>query len=212
MTLRADLEVRVGDFALQAVLDVDTGRIAALMGANGSGKTTLLRAIAGLVPIDAGSIEIDGLVVDDPDADVFTAPQDRRVGYLFQEPRLFPHLSVADNVAFAARVRGASRADAAAVAEPWIRRLDLTGLAGRRPAALSGGQRQRVALARALAADPAVLLLDEPTSALDPATTTSIHGLVREANITTVVVTHDADEAAALTDQVLVLGAPSCPR
>src|SRR5205085_7876386 len=129
---------------------------------------TILRALAGLQPIDRGRITINGRVVDDSAADVLVAPQDRRVGVVFQDYRLFAHLSALDNVAFGLRCRGTSRPEARRTAREWLERLDVADHAGHRPAALSGGQAQRVALARALATEPDVLLLDEPLAAIDP--------------------------------------------
>lgn len=200
-----DLTVSFGDTeVLHGVgLDVTAGLVTALLGPSGCGKTTLLRSIAGLEEPDAGSIEIGGRVVA---ADgVRVAPERRRVGMVFQDWALFPHLTVAGNVAFGLprSERKGPKVDAA---------LEMVGLAGfgdRSPGTLSGGQQQRVALARALAPEPSALLLDEPFSNLDTAlrakVRTEVHELLHRVGITTVFVTHDQDEAFVLGDDVAVM-------
>ena len=184
-------------------LEVPPAGCVALLGPSGGGKSTLLRLVAGLDTPDAGSVEIDG-------RDMTGVPPERRgTAMVFQGSRLFPHLSVRDNVAFplvvASRPRRAARRDA-------DRFLDLVGaaeLADRRPSSLSGGQSQRVALARALAAEPDVLLLDEPFSALDPSVRSDMHRLLAELRAvvepTLLLVTHDRQEAAVVADTVAVL-------
>ncbi len=200
--LHADVTVTRGTHRVDATLDAVPGHPLAVIGPNGAGKSTLLAAIAGLAPIDSGSVRIGDRDVDR------LPPERRRVGVLFQDYVLFPHLTVRDNVAFAARMRG-SRHAARAAAEPWLERYGLAPLADRLPAELSGGQAQRVALARALAAEPEVLLLDEPMSALDVElrheTRAELARHVREFGGATVVVTHSRADAATLADHVLVL-------
>jgi ABC-type sulfate/molybdate transport systems ATPase subunit len=200
--LHADVAVTRGAQRIAAAFDVAPGHPLAVIGPNGAGKSTLLAAIAGLVPLDAGSVRIGDRPVD------ALPPERRRVGVVFQDYVLFPHLSVRDNVAFAARMRGA-RAAARAAAEPWLERYGLAPLADRLPSELSGGQAQRVALARALAAEPDVLLLDEPMSALDVELRDDMRAElathVREFGGATVLVTHSPADAAALADAVLVL-------
>lgn len=200
--LRADVTVVRGAQHIAAAFDVAPGHPLAIIGPNGAGKSTLLAAIAGLVPLDAGSVRIGDRAVD------ALPPERRRVGVVFQDYVLFPHLTVRDNVAFAARMRG-SRAAARAAAEPWLERYGLGPLADRLPGELSGGQAQRVALARALAAEPDVLLLDEPMSALDVELRDDMRAElaahVREFGGATVLVTHSPADAAALADAVLVL-------
>ncbi|GAA2034860.1 hypothetical protein GCM10009819_19020 [Agromyces tropicus] len=200
--LEADVEVTRGGHRVRAAFEVVPGRPLAVIGPNGAGKSTLLAAIAGLVPVDAGRVRIGERTVSD------LPPERRRIGVLFQDSVLFPHLSVRDNVAFSARMRGSRRA-ARAAAEPWLERYGLTGLADRLPGELSGGQAQRAALARALAAEPDVLLLDEPMSALDVGLRHDMRAElaqhVREFGGATVVVTHSRADAAALADHVLVL-------
>ncbi|HMM83607.1 MAG TPA: ABC transporter ATP-binding protein [Terrimesophilobacter sp.] len=225
MTLIADLEVRRGDFTLDARIRVDRGETLALLGPNGSGKSTMLAAIAGLLTPRRGQVDVDGRVltrVDEARRPVLTPPHRRRIGLLGQEPLLFPHLSALENVAFGPRssggrpVRGAAAdgprataADARSRALRWLDDVGLSGLAARKPAELSGGQQQRVAIARALAAEPGVLLLDEPMAALDVETAALIRSLLRErlaaANLATVIVTHDVVDALVLADRVAIL-------
>jgi iron(III) transport system ATP-binding protein len=194
---------RFGETAVLTGVDlsVPVGSITAVLGASGSGKTTLLRLIAGFERLDSGSLKIGDRVLDDGRRTV--APQYRGVGYVPQEGALFPHLTVAGNIAF-----GLSRADRAKVDEL----LDLTGLAQLRkryPHQLSGGQQQRVALARALAVGPDVVLLDEPFGALDASLRTDLRRdvarILAETRTTTVLVTHDQDEALGLADQIALL-------
>ena len=153
MTLSAQLRTTRGAFTLELELSVEPGRTLALVGPNGAGKSTALGAIAGLVP-NAGTVRVGDRVLDELAAD------QRRVGYVFQDYLLFPHLTVIENVAFGPRATGMHRADARQAASDWLARLDLTALAQRRPAQLWGVQAQRFTRARALAADRDVLLLD----------------------------------------------------
>lgn len=185
-------------------LDIAAGTVTAILGASGSGKTTLLRLIAGFDTADRGRITIAGNVVDDGDGSV--RAQRRGVGYVPQDAALFPHLSVAGNVGFgvARRQRRARVADM----------LDMVGLAGlghRYPHQLSGGQRQRIALARALATRPSVVLLDEPFGSLDARLRDTVRGevlgILRTTGTTTVLVTHDQDEALAVADRIALLQA-----
>ncbi|WP_168915369.1 ABC transporter ATP-binding protein [Microcella flavibacter] len=183
--------------------DVAPGECLAVLGPSGSGKSTVLRSIAGLDVPDAGRILVDG-------ADVAgVAPERRGMAMVFQRPLLFPHLSVLDNVAFAATVAGQPRREARADAEQFLALVQLEGFGQRPVTALSGGQEQRVALARALAARPRVLLLDEPFSALDPELRLDMHDLLgrirAQLNPTVVMVTHDRDEAATVADKVALL-------
>ncbi len=207
--LRAHAVVVRGGFALDARLDAAPGEVVALLGPNGAGKTTLLRALAGLQPLAGGRLELAGSVLDDPAAGVLVPPERRRVGVVFQDYRLFPHLDVLDNVAFAPRAAGTGRRAARERALAHLGRLGLDGLAARRPGQLSGGQAQRVALARALAADPALLLLDEPLAALDAGARRQVRAGLR-ADLAAfggpaVVVTHDPVEAQVLADRLVVL-------
>jgi iron(III) transport system ATP-binding protein len=188
-------------------LALGQGEIGCVVGSSGCGKTTLLRAIAGFIPVVDGTIEIGGVVVSGPN---FTAaPEKRGVGLVFQDYALFPHLRVADNVAFGLRHLGATERKARAA-----EMLDLVGLgseAAKYPHELSGGQQQRVALARALAPRPALLLMDEPFSSLDVDLRARLGAEVRQilkaSRTTAVLVTHDQQEAFAIADRVGVMHA-----
>jgi iron(III) transport system ATP-binding protein len=186
-------------------LEVPAGRFVAVLGASGCGKSTLLRVLAGFESADRGVVRIGDAVVDDGVRR--TAASRRRVGHVPQEGALFPHLDVHANVAFGLP-RGERRRGGPRVAE-LIDSLGLAGLERRRPHELSGGQQQRVALARALAPRPTVVLLDEPFSALDPdlrdKTRTDIRAALAELGTTTILVTHDQDEALSLADHVALL-------
>jgi sulfate/thiosulfate transport system ATP-binding protein len=188
-------------------LHVDTGELVALLGPSGSGKTTLLRIIAGLEAPDRGSVLFAG--EDATDARV----RDRGVGFVFQHYALFRHMSVAENIAFGLRVMPKDRRPADAQIKTKVDQLlalvQLEGLSKRFPAQLSGGQRQRVALARALAVEPKVLLLDEPFGALDQRVREELRRRLRrlhdELRVTTVLVTHDQEEALEVADRVVVM-------
>ncbi|HYN95020.1 MAG TPA: ABC transporter ATP-binding protein [Pilimelia sp.] len=207
--LAAALGVRRGGFTLDAELAVPAGEVVALLGPNGAGKTTALRALAGLLPLATGRIALGDEVYDSPATAVFVPPERRRIGVVFQDYLLFPHLSAVDNVAFGPRCRGASRPAARAEAATWLARLGVAELAGRRPRSLSGGQAQRVALARALAVQPALLLLDEPLAALDAHTRLGVRAELRRHLAAhtgaTVLVTHDPLDAMVLADRIVVL-------
>jgi molybdate transport system ATP-binding protein len=207
--LVVDGTVARGDFTLDVRARVEPGEVLAVLGPNGAGKSTLLRALAGLIPLFQGSIRLGDSLLDDVAADAWVPPEQRPVGLVFQEYRLFPHLDVRDNVAFAPRSRGAGRAESRRAAQYWVDRFDLSDLAGRRPSQLSGGQAQRVALARALAADPALLLLDEPLAALDARTRLDVRSTLRQHLAAfagpVLVVTHDPLEAMVLADRLLVV-------
>jgi ABC-type Fe3+/spermidine/putrescine transport system ATPase subunit len=184
-------------------LDVGKGEVMTLLGPSGCGKTTLLRTVAGLVVPDAGSVSIGG-------RDVTLAPANRRqVGMVFQHYALFPHMTVFGNVAYGLRVRRVARAEVERRVRAALAVVELDALAGRWPGQLSGGQQQRVALARVLVLEPEVLLLDEPFGALDAklrqAMQVDLKKLVRRLGITTVFVTHDQDEALALSDRMAVM-------
>jgi osmoprotectant transport system ATP-binding protein len=187
-------------------LAVGAGEFTALVGGSGSGKTTLLKTINGLVRPDTGLVRVQG---EDTGA---VAPHllRRRIGYVFQEVGLFPHLTVAENIAITPKLLGWERARIAGRVEALLDLVDLPREVGARlPAALSGGQRQRVGVARALAAEPAIMLMDEPFGALDPLTRdalgTDYRALHERLGLTTVMVTHDMAEAVLLADRIVVL-------
>jgi molybdate transport system ATP-binding protein len=208
-TLQVNAEVRRDEFTLELALAIVPGEVVGVVGPNGAGKTTLLRVIAGLTSVERGVVRLGDRVLDDAATGAFVPPEQRPVSYVFQDYRLFPHLTVVDNVAFGLRSRGAGRAAARAGVQQWLGRLDLVALADRRPRELSGGQAQRVALARALAAAPDVLLLDEPLAALDAQTRVDVRTDLRRHLIefggASVLVTHDPLEALILADRLVVL-------
>jgi iron(III) transport system ATP-binding protein len=184
-------------------LSAPAGRVVALLGPSGCGKTTLLRCIAGLERPDAGEVRLDGRPLSSPD--VFVPPERRRIGMVFQDGALFPHLSVAGNVGYGLS-RGERRGTRVAEA---LALVDLAGFGDRMPASLSGGQAQRVALARALVTRPSVLLLDEPFSNLDTVLRIQIRAevqrLLADLGVTAVFVTHDQEEAFVVGDEVAVM-------
>ncbi|NLH82019.1 MAG: ABC transporter ATP-binding protein [Phyllobacteriaceae bacterium] len=195
-----------GPPALDGVdLRIAPGELVALLGPSGCGKTTLLRSIAGFVRPDEGAVFIDGERMDD-------VPAGRRgVGIVFQNYALFPHMTVAANVAYGLEARRRPKAEIAATVERMLRLVQLEGMRDRHPRQLSGGQQQRVALARALATEPKVLLLDEPFAALDKNLRLDmqieIRSLQRRFGITTVLVTHDQEEAMNMADRIAVMRA-----
>lgn len=197
-------------FAVDVGLQVAVGETMAIMGPSGAGKSTLLQALAGLEPLTAGEIEVAGRVVDRVASPrVRTPPMNRGVVLLGQDARLFPHLSVRENVAFGPRAAGTDARAARDSADEWLTRVGLPGSGDRMPRELSGGEGQRVAVARALVASPRAVLLDEPLVALDPVTAGDIRQMLRDQldGITTIAVTHDAADAVALADRLMVIEA-----
>ncbi|MBI2711101.1 MAG: ABC transporter ATP-binding protein [Actinobacteria bacterium] len=209
--LAATIDVTVGAFRLDVALDVPPGETVAVVGPNGAGKTTLLRALAGLLPIGAGRIALAEAVLDDPTTGQFVTVEERPIGVVFQDYLLFPHLGALDNVAFGLRSRGATTAAANEQARRWLTRVGLGDLTKAKPRQLSGGQAQRVALARALATEPTLLLLDEPLAALDATTRVDtrrdLRRHLRAHDGVRLVITHDALDAAALADRIVVIEA-----
>jgi molybdate transport system ATP-binding protein len=209
-TLGVDLDHGLRSFRLALALDVGAETVA-LMGPSGAGKTSVLRAVAGLLRPERGRVALGGDTWLDTECRIDLPPERRRVGLVFQEYALFPHMTVRANVAYG----GSERVD------ELLERFAIAKLGDARPSAISGGERQRVALARALARDPGVLLLDEPLSALDAHTRSRVRQELRELlldlRLPTLIVTHDFEDAAALADRVGVLvdgrllqiGAPS---
>ncbi|MGE0717677.1 MAG: ABC transporter ATP-binding protein [Alphaproteobacteria bacterium] len=193
--------------ALTAVDDVtlavEAGEVLALLGPSGCGKTTLLRVVGGFVRQSAGRVRIDGTPVDD------LPPNRRNVGIVFQSYALFPHMTVAENVAYGLRARGRRRAEIGPRVTRMLETVRLQAFADRLPRQLSGGQQQRVALARALAVEPTVLLLDEPFSALDKSLRLDMQielkRLQRQFGLTAIMVTHDQDEAMSVADRIAVM-------
>jgi len=204
--LRVDVTKQLGEFSLQAAFESE-GRVTGLFGASGSGKTSLVNMIAGLLRPDRGTIVVDGETLDDSTSGLHVPSWKRRIGYVFQDARLFPHLDVRQNLDYGRRMN-------ALADDPGQKRrvtdlLDIGPLLDRRPGKLSGGERQRVALGRALLAKPRLLLLDEPLGALDEGRRAEILPyLVRlrdEARVPMVYVSHDAAEMRQLATQIVLL-------
>lgn len=209
--LSINTALRLPSLELAADFHVAAGETVALVGPSGAGKTTLLRLIAGLYRPDRGVISLGSRVLWSVERGIDLPPEARRVAYVFQEPALFPHLSVAANVAYSARMAGLSRRDAARQAMGWLERFGAEALGNRRIPSLSGGQKQRVALARAMASQPEALLLDEPFSALDVNTRAEVRqafsAALADTPVPTLLVTHDPLDARFLSDRVIVLEA-----
>lgn len=194
-----------GDFAAldDVTIDIPAGSLTALLGPSGSGKSTLLRAIAGLEGLDSGIVTIGGKDVTG------IAPQKRDIGFVFQHYAAFKHMTVRGNVAFGLKIRKRPKSEITKRVDELLEIVGLDGFQHRYPSQLSGGQRQRMALARALAVDPQVLLLDEPFGALDAKVRTDLRTWLRrlhdEVHVTTVLVTHDQEEALDVADRITVL-------
>jgi putative spermidine/putrescine transport system ATP-binding protein len=212
--MRQPIEIQLDDLALSygatravdgVTLKVAAGAIVALLGPSGCGKTSLLRMVAGLIEPSRGQVYFGGSAMSN------VSPHRRNVGFVFQDYALFPHLTVAGNIRFGMRMRGVSRRDADLRIKEVLDLLQIGALWNSHPTELSGGQQQRVALARSLVIDPAVLLLDEPLSALDRQLRDTmrheLRKLLKNVNITTIIVTHDQDEALALADEIVVMRA-----
>jgi molybdate transport system ATP-binding protein len=193
-----------GEFTLNARLRIDNGELTALFGESGAGKTTLLRMLAGLTTPDDGMIQVDDQIWFDGQRRINLPPQQRRIGFVFQDQALFPHLSVRGNLAYALP-KDAARG----FIDELLELTGLTALQERRPDSLSGGQRQRVALARALARRPAILLLDEALSALDGNTRRQLQDeilhLHKTLELSSLMISHDIPEVFKLADRVFML-------
>lgn len=208
--LDARVVVQRPGFRLEAEVRAEPGEVVAVMGPSGAGKSTLLGVLAGLIRLDEGHVRLGDHDLDRTTRPrVRTEPSRRSVVLLGQEPRLFPHLSAHENVAFGMRVRGATKSVADSEADEWLWRVGLAGVGARRPTQLSGGQQQRVALARALATKPAALLLDEPLTSLDPEIAGDVRALLHDqltaTRTTAIVATHDAVDAVSLARRLVVL-------
>jgi molybdate transport system ATP-binding protein len=203
VTLEVDVSVSRGAFRVRAAFEAEDGETLALLGPNGSGKSTLVETLAGLLAPDEGRVMLDGTDLTD------TRPAQRPAGIVFQDLRLFPHLSAVDNVAFPLRARRKGRTEARARATDALRQVGAEQHATAKPTDLSGGEQQRVALARALVTEPRLLLLDEPLSALDVRSRRELRTLLRE-TLTAfegvrILVTHDPVEAMTLADRIVIL-------
>lgn len=204
--LRVDVTKQLGNFSIEVAF-TSAGRVTGLFGSSGAGKTSLVSMIAGLVTPDRGTIAIDKAVLYDRGRHIDLPAHRRRIGYVFQDARLFPHLSVAQNLDYGRSMNGLARD--AAEEDRVTDMLDIGHLMERRPGGLSGGERQRVALGRALLAKPRLLLLDEPMGALDEARKAEIMPYLirlRDAgDVPMVLVSHDADEMRQLATNVVLL-------
>jgi len=203
LLLDAHLVVRRDVFLLDARLRIHRGETVALLGPNGAGKTTALRALAGLTPLTAGHLSVDGQDLHR------TPPEERPIGVVFQDYLLFPHLTARDNVAFGPRRHGADRRTARAIADRWLDRVGLAEHGRRKPRHLSGGQAQRVAIGAVLTAHPRVLVLDEPTSALDVSIQAEVLNLLaalrKEFDLTYILVSHDLAVVAQLCHSLAIM-------
>jgi len=204
--LRVDVTKQLGEFSLEASFTSE-GRVTGLFGVSGAGKTSLINMIAGLLTPDRGVISLDGEILDDTEVRVHVPPYRRRIGYVFQDARLFPHLNVRQNLDYGRRMNAV--AEDPAQHRRVTELLDIGQLLDRRPGKLSGGERQRVALGRALLSKPRLLLLDEPLGSLDAGRKVEIlpylMRLRDEANVPMVYVSHDPAELRQLATQIVML-------
>jgi ABC-type sulfate/molybdate transport systems ATPase subunit len=207
--LVAVMEKHLRDYTLDVEITVGDGETLVLIGENGAGKSTVLNLVAGLLHPNAGSITLSGRTLFDDGCGTVLPPEDRRIGYVLQNYALFPHMNVAENVAFGLLARGVAKKEALERAAGMLGRMGIAACADIRPGDLSGGQRQRVALARALVTEPDLLLLDEPLAALDVRTKNIMRKELRtcigEAGIPAVIVTHALKDALELGDRVAVM-------
>ena len=208
MPLKVDIDKQLGAFHLRMRFEADAG-VLALLGASGSGKSMTLKCIAGIEKPDRGRIELNSRVLFDSDRRINLPPQQRRIGYLFQQYALFPHMTVRQNILCGLRGRKGD----ASLADAMIGRMRLTGLEERRPHQLSGGQQQRTALARILVSQPDLLLLDEPFSALDShlrfQMEQEVRQVIRDFGKPVILVSHNRDEVFRLSDRIAVMNAGS---
>ena len=211
--MKAGLEARLGlgrgGFNLEAEITIPAGETLALLGPNGAGKSTVVDVLAGLLALERGSITLGGRTLDDPQRGTLVAAERRRMGVVFQDLALFPHLDVLENAAFGLRARGMPRMEARRLAQERLEEAGLGELASRRPRELSGGQAQRAALARALATQPEMLILDEPLAALDVTARADVRRMLasrlEEFPGPRLLITHDPTEAFLLADRVAIL-------
>jgi len=196
-------------FVIDVDIEIPAGTTVALLGPNGAGKSTVVEVIAGLLPIDEGSVQFGDRLLDRPADDIFVPAEDRKTGVVFQDYLLFPHMTVLDNVAFGLQGRGSSKEVTSDGALAWLKKLNIADLASRKAVGLSGGEAQRVALARALSPEPDLLLLDEPMSALDATTRVEVRrdlaDVLQRFEGPRLLITHDPTEAFLLADHIYVM-------
>ena len=207
--LEALIGKKLRDFSLDISLRAKPGEIVVLMGENGAGKSSILNNISGLIAPDTGSVRLDGSVLFDAGTRVDVPVENRRIGYVFQNSAVFPHISVRDNIAFGLKARHSPPVFIQEQVEHWLTVMNIRDLADVRAGNLSGGQKQRVALARAFAIEPALLMLDEPFTALDGDTTLLVKELIRSfvtgRKIPCLVVTHRIADSREVGDRVCVI-------
>ncbi|HVN73490.1 MAG TPA: ATP-binding cassette domain-containing protein [Methanoregula sp.] len=200
---------KLRDFTLDIHLTARPGKVLVLMGENGAGKSTTLNIVAGLLAPDTGSIVMNGEKIFDSQKRIDLPPEDRKMGYVFQNSAAFPHLTVRDNIAFGLRSQRVPASVAAGLVDLWMERLEIKDLARVKAGGLSGGQKQRVALARAFAPGPALLMLDEPFTALDANSIRDVKELIRtyvaERQIPCIIVTHSSADSRDVGDTACVL-------
>ncbi len=201
MLLNAIITKKLAHFDLNLTFSCPAGELLTLAGPSGSGKTTIIRILAGLDKPDSGTVVLGSKTLLDSSKNIYLEPRSRKLGYVFQEASLFPHLSVYKNVAF-----GCINPS---LVTPLLELMEISHLSSKKPAHVSGGERQRAALAQALASEPEMLLLDEPFSALDIKTRHSLQQTIlnikKQLNIPIILVTHDVQEAAVLSDQIVAV-------
>jgi molybdate transport system ATP-binding protein len=207
--LEARLVKKLRDFPLDLTITVNPGEILVLMGENGAGKSMTLNIVSGITPPDSGFIRLNGTVFYDPKGGIHVPVEDRRIGYVFQNPAVFPHMTVRENIAFGLRARHTPKGALAGLVDRWLGTMNLSDLAGVKAGMLSGGQKQRVALARALAPEPVLLLLDEPFTALDARNFKDLKGFLRQyvadKGIPCILVMHRVRDAKDVGDRACIL-------
>lgn len=200
---------QIGSMRIDIDLDVGAGEVVGVVGPNGAGKTSWLRCLAGFIRLNSGSISCDDTVWDDPTTSRWVPPELRGIGMVFQQPALFGHLSVRENIAFPLRARGAQAAQIGDKVDDYIERFQLERYSQYRPQQLSGGEQQRVAIARAIIAEPHVLLLDEPFSGIDEEVKQSIRsdlaGFLSSYSGACVLVSHDRQDVDALATSIIIV-------